>query len=202
VQGTFSLEDAIFLFADSIKETGEKKRSENEKQTIYPLRVMCRLEDPLEMKTALLYFLHKKGVITLAGLLRKGAPKESVRAIEILESSRSENTRDYALKVATDPLATAVKKADLLERLSEYKATQGASERDVEKAREILEYLCRVSDFDHEPLRGFVRDPQTRILCHIKALEDEITGNRNKKSDFDRKASPNEDEENEEDEQV
>jgi hypothetical protein len=202
VQGTFSLEDAISLFADSIKETGEKKRAENEKETLYPLRVMCRLEDPLEMKTALLYFLHKKGEITLAGLLRKGAPKESIRAIEILESSKSENTRDYALKVATDPLATAVKKADLLEHLSEYEAKPGSSERDVGKAREMLEYLCRVSDSDHEPLRGFVRDPQTRILCHIKTLEDEITESRNKKSQFDVKASPNEDEENEEDEQV
>lgn len=197
MQGTLSLEDTISLFADSIKETAEKDTVDSAKQIILPFRIMCRLEDPLEMKTALFYYLHKNGKITLAGLLRQGASKESVRAIEILESSKSENARDYALKVATSPLAAAVKKAELLERLSECGETQGTFGKEEEKLQELLEYLCRVSASGQDVLHGFVRDPQTKILCHIKALEEENYGTKEEREEIEDKSFPDENEEDE-----
>ncbi len=197
MQGTLSLEDTISLLADSFKETAEKDTVDGAKQLILPFRVMCRLEDPLEMKTALFYYLHKNGKITLAGLLRQGASKESVRAIEILESSKPESARDYALKVATSPLAVAVKKAELLERLSECGETQGAFDKDEEKSRELLEYLCRVSASGQDVLHGFVKDPQTKILCHIKALEEENYGTKGK--ELEDKGFPDENDEDEQD---
>lgn len=203
MQGTLSLEDTISLLADSFKETAEKDTVDGAKQIILPLRVMCRLEDPLEMKTALFYYLYKNGKITLAGLLRQGAPKESVRAIEILESSKPENARDYALKVATSPLAVAVKKAELRELLSEGDETQGTFCEDEEKSRELLEYLCRVSASEQDGLHGFVRDPHTKILCHIKALEEENYGTKDKEKDKDKepedKGFPDENDEDEQD---
>jgi len=199
VQGTLSLEDAISLLADSFKETAGKDTVDSTKQIILPFRVMCRLENPLEMKTALFYYLHKNGKITLAGLLREGASKESVRAIEILESSKPENTRDYALKVATSPLAVAVKKAELLELLSEDGATQGTFGEDEEKSRELLEYLCRFSASEQDGLHGFVRDPHTRILCHVRALEEENDGTKEKEKEFEDRGFPDENDEDEQD---
>jgi hypothetical protein len=165
----FTLDDAVSMTAHSMGEAGRECSTPRD---IHPFRVMCRLEDPLEMITSLLYHLYADKKETLAGFSRKGVPKEVIRAIEILENSKDQNFRDNALRIAENPLAAAVKQADLEEHICENKNMKdpgivSSSWND----RRMLELIRSAASKNDRHLPGFIQDPESRVYCHAGFLQ-------------------------------
>jgi hypothetical protein len=155
----FSLEDAICLATESLR----GKYDNRYPRIIHALRVMNRLESPLEMTTALLFHSCGEGKSTFTDLMKRGVPRESVKAIEILENTNDDDPGIYALKISANPLAAAVKMADLREHLQD----GGISS---EKEGRVLRELDVVLSSGDSGVPGFVRDPESRVLLQSSLM--------------------------------
>ncbi|HEY3314491.1 MAG TPA: GTP pyrophosphokinase [Bacillota bacterium] len=112
VAGSFDLNTAISLAA--LAHRGQRDKL-GQPYILHPLRVMLRLTAQDEMVCAVLHDVVEDTTTSLADLLAMGLKPEIGRALDHLTKRPEEKGRymDFIRRVEGDPLAVAVKLADL-----------------------------------------------------------------------------------------
>lgn len=84
---------------------------------LHPLRVMMSLDSPDARIAAVLHDTVEDGDWTLRGLSEEGFDPVVIAAIDALTHRDDETYMDYVRRAAADPIAAAVKRADLTDNL-------------------------------------------------------------------------------------
>ncbi len=111
----FTLEDAISIATAA--HDGQVDKS-GRPYIGHPLRVMAALTGEHERMAAVLHDVVEDTAVTAADLLAHGCPPEVVDAVVALSHRPGEPQEDYLRRVAANPLAVAVKRADIGDNLS------------------------------------------------------------------------------------
>ena len=115
------LERAIACAFDA--HAGQKYPSpEPEPYILHPLRVMCAVEGAPARMAAVLHDVIEDTEVTLVDLQNAGYPRAVVHAVDCLTHREGETYAAYIERVATDPIATVVKIADLRDNLRNNKS--------------------------------------------------------------------------------
>lgn len=102
---------------------GQKYPSpEPEPYTLHPLRVMCAVEGAHARMAAVLHDVIEDTDVTLVDLQIAGYPRPVIHAVDCLTRRDGETYATYIERVATDPMATMVKVADLRDNLRNNKS--------------------------------------------------------------------------------
>ena len=141
--GQASIEDAIVLAAEAHR--GAKYTSpEREPYVFHPLRVMLQFRDPTRCIAAVLHDAVEDTHVTLDDLTSAGFSAEVVDAVDALTHRPDEDYGQYIERVALNPVAAAVKLADLEENLRNNERLQStAATRD--RIRRYSEAIHRLS---------------------------------------------------------
>lgn len=84
----------------------------------HPRRVAERLQDPVEQAAGWLHDVLEDNQAWTANLLRKeGIDTEVIEAVQLLTRSEDVSPDDYCARIKADPVALAVKLADLADNL-------------------------------------------------------------------------------------
>lgn len=134
-----TLEQAIALAAKAHE--GERDRKTGEPYIFHVVRVTMSVTGEKERIAAALHDVveHVDGW-TLERLAQAGAPPEIVAAVDALTRREGEDYLDFARRAAANPLAHAVKVADLRDNLEATLRSAPAHERE-EKARKYRDAL-------------------------------------------------------------
>jgi (p)ppGpp synthase/HD superfamily hydrolase len=84
----------------------------------HPLRVMGKLRDEHERMAAVLHDVVEDTPVTLADLQAAGCPAEVVAAVAAISKQPGEDQEAYLTRVAANPIARAVKRADIADNMS------------------------------------------------------------------------------------
>lgn len=84
----------------------------------HPLRVMGTLRDEHERMTAVLHDVVEDTSVTLADLTAAGCPEEVVAAVAAISKQPGEDQAAYLARVSANPIARAVKRADIADNMS------------------------------------------------------------------------------------
>jgi (p)ppGpp synthase/HD superfamily hydrolase len=90
---------------------------EREPYIFHPLRLMLQFHEPTHCIAAVLHDVVEDTPVTLANLSARGFNREVLDAVDALTRREDEACGDYIDRVAVDPVARAVKLADLRENL-------------------------------------------------------------------------------------
>ena len=109
----------------------------------HPFHLAEQMQDELTVCTALLHDVIEDTPTTLADLAAQGFPKEVLDALALLTHDEALPYMDYIRKIARDPIAKAVKLADLahnsdlsrLDTVDDYALTRA------QKYREAIAFL-------------------------------------------------------------
>ncbi|MCY1416766.1 Bifunctional (p)ppGpp synthase/hydrolase relA [compost metagenome] len=80
---------------------------------LHPLRVMLRVDTTEQRIVAVLHDVLEDSPMTLADLAREGFPLKILAAVNALSRRPGENYQAFVERLADDPLAKAVKLADI-----------------------------------------------------------------------------------------
>ncbi len=110
---------------------------------LHPLRVMLRVSEPRERLVAVLHDVIEDSPVTLEQLRGEGFTEEVLQALAALTKVEGEDYPGFIRRVAQNPLARRVKRADLAENsdLSRIPAPSEEDRRRLEKYRQAIEYL-------------------------------------------------------------
>ncbi|WP_329787169.1 HD domain-containing protein [Lentzea sp. DG1S-22] len=111
----FTLEDAVAI-ATSAHE-GQVDKS-GRPYIGHPLRVMASVSGEHEQMAAVLHDVIEDTPVTADDLLARGCPPAVVDAVVALSHLDGEPQEDYLRRVAANPLALSVKRADIGDNLS------------------------------------------------------------------------------------
>lgn len=111
----FTLEDAVAI-ATSAHE-GQVDKS-GRPYIGHPLRVMASVSGGHEQMAAVLHDVIEDTPVTADDLLARGCPPAVVDAVVALSHLDGESQEDYLRRVAANPLALSVKRADIGDNLS------------------------------------------------------------------------------------
>ncbi|SDP59412.1 HD domain-containing protein [Lentzea jiangxiensis] len=111
----FTLEDAVAI-ATSAHE-GQVDKS-GRPYIGHPLRVMASVSGEHEQMAAVLHDVIEDTPVTADDLLARGCPPAVVDAVVALSHLDDEPQEDYLRRVAANPLALSVKRADIGDNLS------------------------------------------------------------------------------------
>ena len=111
----FTLEDAIEIATAA--HDGQVDKS-GRPYIGHPLRVMASVTGEHAQMAAVLHDVVEDTEVTAADLLARGCPPEVVEAVVALSHLPDEPQEDYLRRVAANPLAVAVKRADIGDNLS------------------------------------------------------------------------------------
>ena len=89
----------------------------------HPMRVMAALSDPHERMAAVLHDVIEDTPVTAADLRAAGCPEPVVVAVVALSKTEGEAQEDYLARVAANPMAKAVKFADIADNSSPARLT-------------------------------------------------------------------------------
>lgn len=84
----------------------------------HPLRVMSRVSGEHARMAAVLHDVVEDTSVTADDLLAAGCPPEVVRTVLALTHADGESQEQYLARVLTDPVAVAVKRADIADNTS------------------------------------------------------------------------------------
>jgi (p)ppGpp synthase/HD superfamily hydrolase len=84
----------------------------------HPLRVMGKLRDEHERMAAVLHDVVEDTWVTLADLKAAGCPEEVLAAVAAISKQPGEDQVTYLARVAANPIARAVKRADIADNMS------------------------------------------------------------------------------------
>lgn len=84
----------------------------------HPLRVMGALRDEHERMAAVLHDVVEDTTVTLADLTEAGCPAPVLAALEAISKQPGEDQQAYLARVAANPIALAVKRADIADNMS------------------------------------------------------------------------------------
>ena len=102
---------------------------------LHPLRLMFAVHTPQERMAAVLHDVVEDTDMTLADLAREGFSQEVVAAVQALTKLTGESRIDAAHRAAADPIARAVKLADVADNMDLLRITD-PSERDFARLKE------------------------------------------------------------------
>ncbi|KAF0866370.1 GTP pyrophosphokinase [Pseudomonas sp. LD120] len=113
---------------------------------LHPLRVMLRLSQPQERVVAVLHDVLEDSPVTLAELRAEGFSDELLDALVALTKAEGEDYPAFIQRAAQNPLARAVKLADLAENsdLSRIPAPGDEDLQRLEKYRQAIAFLERL----------------------------------------------------------
>jgi (p)ppGpp synthase/HD superfamily hydrolase len=84
----------------------------------HPLRVMGKLRGEHERMAAVLHDVVEDTSVTLADLEAAGCPDEVLAAVAAISRQPGEDQAAYLARVAANPIARAVKRADIADNMS------------------------------------------------------------------------------------
>jgi (p)ppGpp synthase/HD superfamily hydrolase len=84
----------------------------------HPLRVMGKVRSEHERMTAVLHDVVEDTPVTLADLKAAGCPEEVVAAVAAISKRPGEDQAEYLARVASNPIARTVKRADIADNMS------------------------------------------------------------------------------------
>ena len=105
-----TLERALTIAATA--HAGQKERN-GSPYILHPIRVMLAVSTPVEQMAAVLHDVVEDAAVTLVQLRDEGFPAEVLEAVDLLTHDAAEPYLDYVRRVGTQPVARAVKMADL-----------------------------------------------------------------------------------------
>lgn len=108
------LEDAIILAAT--KHRGQRDKI-GQPYVLHPLRVALRLDDDRARLAAVLHDILEDTDVTSSELRGRGVPEDVLHAIEALTRRLGEDYMAFIERLLVDPIARAVKIADLRDNL-------------------------------------------------------------------------------------
>jgi len=112
---TFTLDDAIQV----ARRAHEGQLDKSGRPYIgHPLRVMGALRDEHERMTAVLHDVVEDTTVTLDDLIAAGCPKPVLEALAAVSKRQGEDQETYLARVAENPIALAVKRADIADNMS------------------------------------------------------------------------------------
>ena len=107
--------DAALLLA--IKAHAGQKDKGGQPYILHPLRVMLSMETDDERLVALLHDVFEDSPTPLSALERQGFPQHIIDAVVALTRNDGEDYFNYIERVGSNPLARAVKMADLADNM-------------------------------------------------------------------------------------
>ncbi|SER65159.1 HD domain-containing protein [Actinokineospora terrae] len=137
----FSLDDAVRIARAA---HGEQLDKSGLPYIEHPLRVMANVATDHERMTAVLHDVVEDTEVTLADLAEAGCPPEVVAAVDAISKRPGESQPDYLTRVAANPIALAVKHADIADNSSPArlaKLDQATRDRLREKYANALDFL-------------------------------------------------------------
>ncbi|RLK55218.1 HD domain-containing protein [Actinokineospora cianjurensis] len=137
----FSLDDAVRIARAA---HGEQLDKSGLPYIEHPLRVMAGVATDHERMTAVLHDVVEDTGVTLADLAEAGCPPEVVAAVDAISKRPGESQPDYLTRVAANPIALAVKHADIADNSSPArlaKLDQATRDRLREKYANALAFL-------------------------------------------------------------
>lgn len=112
---TFTLDDAIQV----ARRAHEGQLDKSGRPYIgHPLRVMGALRDEQERMTAVLHDVVEDTTVTLDDLHAAGCPQPVLEALGAISKRAGEDQESYLARVAANPIALAVKRADIADNMS------------------------------------------------------------------------------------
>ena len=90
----------------------------------HPRRVAERLNNPLEQATAWLHDVLEDSNFTRHDLLEAGIPGGVVEAVSVLTRTDAVSDADYYAAIRANPIALAVKRADIADNLEPWRVEQ------------------------------------------------------------------------------
>lgn len=112
---TFTLDDAIQVARRAHE--GQLDKS-GRPYIAHPLRVMGALRDEHERMAAVLHDVVEDTQVTLADLTDAGCPAPVLEAVAAISKQPGEDQETYLTRVAANPIALAVKRADIADNMS------------------------------------------------------------------------------------
>ncbi len=112
---TFTLDDAIQVARRAHE--GQLDKS-GRPYIAHPLRVMGALRDEHERMAAVLHDVIEDTTVTLADLTDAGCPADVLAAVAAVSKQPGEDQDAYLARVAANPIALAVKRADIADNMS------------------------------------------------------------------------------------
>lgn len=113
----------------------------------HPLAVAAAFEDETAVTVALLHDVLEDTACTEADLLALGIGPRALDALRLLTRQKGEDYGDYLRRLAPDPLARAVKCADLRHN-ADLSRIPSPTARDVARARKYRDALAFLLSFD------------------------------------------------------
>lgn len=114
--------DSIVTLAEAIAREahdGQFRRDGVRPYIVHPEAVAARLENPDEKAVAWLHDVIEDTNCDASQLRQAGIPEHIVEAVQLLTKSKGISYQDYLQTVAANPLARAVKIADMLSNLAD-----------------------------------------------------------------------------------
>ncbi|QUQ68026.1 HD domain-containing protein [Kutzneria sp. CA-103260] len=111
----FSVSDAVRIATDA--HDGQLDKS-GKPYIGHPVRVMNRVSGDQERMAAVLHDVIEDTPVTAEDLRAAGCPERVVTAVVALSHLPDEPQADYLARVAADPIAVVVKRADIADNLS------------------------------------------------------------------------------------
>lgn len=105
---------------------------------LHPLRLMFAVQNPYERMAAVLHDVVEDTDITLDDLRAEGFPLEVIVAVEVLTKKPGESRLVAAARAAENPIARAVKLADVTDNMN-LRRIANPTERDYVRLREYEE---------------------------------------------------------------
>jgi (p)ppGpp synthase/HD superfamily hydrolase len=112
---TFTVQDAVRIATDA--HDGQIDKS-GKPYIGHPARVMNRVDGEYERMAAVLHDVIEDTPVTADQLRAAGCPERVVTAVIALSHRPGESQADYLARVAADPIAVAVKHADIADNMS------------------------------------------------------------------------------------
>jgi len=112
---TFTLDDAIQVARRAHE--GQMDKS-GRPYIAHSLRVMGALRDERERMAAVLHDVIEDTTVTLVDLTDAGCPPEVLAAVAAVTKQPGEDQSAYLARVAANPIALAVKRADIADNMS------------------------------------------------------------------------------------
>ncbi len=101
----------------------------------HPLRIMLSLDTPEQRMAAVLHDVVEDTSVTLPDLVSEGFPAAVVEAVRALTKQPGESRLDAARRAARNPIARAVKLADVTDNMN-LKRITAPKEKDYDRLRE------------------------------------------------------------------
>ena len=102
----------------AVKAHAGQTRKDGTPYILHPIRVMMRQSGLTAMIVAVLHDVVEESDITLDDLKREGFSRDIITALRLLTRRKGVSYRDYISAIATNPLARAVKLADLEDNMN------------------------------------------------------------------------------------